>query len=163
MVLTICHQISTATSSFRCSILEAGVGVADKQHLGLIAVLRLILISCGDKELENKDFSKTQLCSLQTNSVAFLTSCKNKTKAVSAFLGSLVPAVSGNFFGVWGAGVGEKLFLFVYLCEPSYHTPHSTEGESSFSLREVCFSWPWLYRNAPLMAAPVLRGFVTAC
>ena len=36
--------------------------------------------------------------------------------------------------------MGENLVLFVYLCEPSYHMALSIEGESSFSLRQVCFS-----------------------
>lgn len=45
---------------FSCSVQEAGLGVHDKQHLGLIAFLRLILTSHWDKALESKDFSKNK-------------------------------------------------------------------------------------------------------
>lgn len=45
---------------FRCSILEAGLGVGDKQNLGLKAFLRLISTSHWDKAMEKKDFSKNQ-------------------------------------------------------------------------------------------------------
>lgn len=45
---------------FRRSILKAGLGVGDKQHLALIAFLRHTLTSHWDKALENEDLSKSQ-------------------------------------------------------------------------------------------------------
>lgn len=45
---------------FRCSILEAGLGADDEEHLGPTALLTLILTNHWDKPLGSKDFSKTQ-------------------------------------------------------------------------------------------------------